>query len=137
MGCWLGLRALKSLYFNSSKVKKRQKNERFLQRILKEIMKKDNVYFTWNIRRLVNETIVPWTQGLSVLYWRLSSFKLQCHVMKILIQFLHSPKLMKASPKNGHFFPHSNFCCNRRNGFWCWIKKWSMDCYKIVYTPLQ
>ena len=35
-------------------------------------MKKNN---TWNIRHLVNETIVPLTQRPSVLYWRLSDFR--------------------------------------------------------------
>ena len=29
---------------------------------------------TWNIRRLVDKTIVPWTQRPSVLYWRLLDF---------------------------------------------------------------
>ena len=43
----------------------------FLQRILQEIMKKNT---TWNIRRLVDKTIVPWTQRPSILYWRLSDF---------------------------------------------------------------
>ena len=55
------LRALKTLYFYFCKVIKKLKNELkgFLQRILQEIMEKNN---TWNIRCLVNETIVPLTQ---------------------------------------------------------------------------
>ena len=67
------LRALKTLYFYLCKGIKNKKNKLkgFLQRILQEIMKKDN---TWNIRRLVNETIVPSTQRPSILYWRLSDF---------------------------------------------------------------
>ena len=35
----------------------------FLQRILQEIMKKNN---TWNIRRLVDDSFVPSAQGPSV-----------------------------------------------------------------------
>ena len=64
MGCWLGLRALKSLYFYFCKVIK-NKLKGFLQRILQEILKKNN---TWNIRRLVNESFVQATQQTSVLY---------------------------------------------------------------------
>ena len=58
------LRALKTLYFY---YKKKTKNnlKRFLQRILHEIMKKNN---TWNMRRLVDESFVPATQQASVLY---------------------------------------------------------------------
>ena len=44
----------------------------FLQRILQEIMKKK---YTWNIRRLVDESFVPANQQTSVLYCRLSDFK--------------------------------------------------------------
>ena len=47
MGYWLGLRALKILYFYYKKL--RYDLKQFLQRILQEIMKKNN---TWNIRRL-------------------------------------------------------------------------------------
>ena len=47
-------------------IKNKNKIERFLQRILQEIMKKNNN--TWNIRRLVDESLVPVTQRPSVLY---------------------------------------------------------------------
>ena len=72
MGCWLGLRALKTFYF-CKVIKKNTKLElkAFLQRILQEIVKKNN---TWNIRRLVNETIVQSTQQTSVLYWRFPDY---------------------------------------------------------------
>ena len=43
--------------------------KQFLPRILQEIMKKK---YTWNIRRLVDESFVPATQRTRVLYWRLS-----------------------------------------------------------------
>ena len=66
MGCWLGLRALKTLYFHFCKaIKKNWKD--FCKEFFKKLWKKNS---TWNIRRLVNETIVPSTQQPSVLYWR-------------------------------------------------------------------
>ena len=40
MGCWLGLRTLKTLYFCKVMKNKTNKLKGFLQRILKEIMKK-------------------------------------------------------------------------------------------------
>ena len=53
------LRALKTLYFYFCKVIKKKKIERMFAKNLQEIMKKNN---TWNIRCLVNETIVPSSQ---------------------------------------------------------------------------
>ena len=44
-----------------------------MQRILQEIMKKNN---TWNIRRLVEESFVPVNQQTIVLYCRLSDFRI-------------------------------------------------------------
>ena len=48
MGCWLGLRALKTRNFYFCQVIKKIKNKLkgFLQRILQEVMRKNN---TWNI----------------------------------------------------------------------------------------
>ena len=46
----------------------------FLQRILQEIMKKNN---TWNIRRLVDDSFVPSSKQPSVLYCKLTDFKLR------------------------------------------------------------
>ena len=46
--------------------------KQFLQRILQEIMKKNN---TWDIRRLIDKSVVPENQQTSVLYWRLSDLK--------------------------------------------------------------
>ena len=43
----------------------------FLQRILQEIMKKNN---TWNIRRLVDVSFVPSSKRPSVLYCKLTDF---------------------------------------------------------------
>ena len=43
----------------------------FLERILQEIMQKNNI---WNIRPLVNKMIVPSTQQPSTLYRRFSNF---------------------------------------------------------------
>ena len=40
----------------------------FLQRILQEIMKKNN---TWNIRRLVDHSFVPSAQREFILDWRI------------------------------------------------------------------
>ena len=53
MGCLLGLRALKTLYFYFCKVIK--KIERIFAKNFARNYEKNN---TWNIRRLVNETIV-------------------------------------------------------------------------------
>ena len=64
MGCWLGLRALKTLYFYKVIEKLKNKLKGFLQRILQEIMKKNN---TWNIRRMVDEMIVPLTHRPSII----------------------------------------------------------------------
>ena len=60
MGCWLGLRALKTLYFYFCKVIKNKKInwKDFCKEFCKKLWKKNH---TWNIRRLVNETIVPST----------------------------------------------------------------------------
>ena len=44
----------------------------FLQRILQEIMKKNN---TWNIRRLVDDLFVPSSQQPRILYCKLTDFK--------------------------------------------------------------
>ena len=51
------LRARKTLYFHFCKIMK-NKLKRILQRILQEIMKTNN---TWNIKRLVDESLVPAT----------------------------------------------------------------------------
>ena len=74
------LRALKTLCFYFCKFIKKMKKcieswklKPFLQRILQEIMKKNN---TWNIKCLVNESFVPVNQGTSILYCRLSDFYL-------------------------------------------------------------
>jgi hypothetical protein len=70
------LRPLKTThYFRFCKVIKKWKNElkEFLQRILQQIMKENN---TWNIRHLVDESFGPSTKQPSVLYWRLTDFKL-------------------------------------------------------------
>ena len=62
MGCWLGLKALKTLNFFLLSYKRIEKKlKEFLQRILQEIMKKND---TWNIRHLVDETIVLATQRI-------------------------------------------------------------------------
>ena len=67
------LRPLKTLYFYFCNfIKKiRNKLKGFLQRILKEIMKKNN---TWNIRHLVDDSFVPSSKGPSVLYCKLTDF---------------------------------------------------------------
>ena len=38
---------------------------------------------TWNIKRLVHETIVPSTQQPSALFWRLSDFKPACEILGV------------------------------------------------------
>ena len=47
--------------------------KRFLQRILQEIMKKKN---TWNIRRLVDDSLVPSSKQPSVSYCKLKDFRI-------------------------------------------------------------
>ena len=69
MEFWLRLRALKTINFYFRKVIEKIKDK--LKRFMQRIMKKNK---TWNIRRLVDETIIPSTQQPSVLYWRLSDF---------------------------------------------------------------
>ena len=66
MGCWLGLRALKTLYFYFCKViKKFLKNWKdFCKEFCKKLWKKNN---TWNIRCL--ESFVPVNQGTSITYY--------------------------------------------------------------------
>ena len=72
-----GLRALKTLYFYFCKIIKNENELKgFLQRILQEIMEKNN---TWNTRPLVDESFVPLTQWPTVLYWRLSDFITYTH----------------------------------------------------------
>ena len=68
-----------SIFVNLWKNKK-NKLKQFLQRILKEVVKKK--YNTWNIRRLVDKTFVPGTQWTSVLYWKLSDFRSQILFIK-------------------------------------------------------
>ena len=65
------LRALKTLYFYFCKVIKKWeiKLKGFFAKNFENNYEKNN---TWNIRRLVNETIIPSSQRPSVLYWRLS-----------------------------------------------------------------
>ena len=46
---------------------------------MQEIIKKNNA---WNIRRLVDEYFVPWTQRPSILYSRFSDFYFQLPVKK-------------------------------------------------------
>ena len=72
---------------------KKNKLKGFLQRILQEIMKKDD---TWNIRRLVNETIVPATQRiiLKILNNRVQKTKPQRNSKKTTNQKLNQPKLL-------------------------------------------
>ena len=55
MGCWLGLRALKTLYFHLCKVIYK-KSERIFVKNFSRNYEKNN---TWNIRHLFNETILP------------------------------------------------------------------------------
>ena len=57
MGCWLGLRALKTLYFYFCKVIKKKIERIFSKNFARNYEKND----TWNIKCLVNETIVPYT----------------------------------------------------------------------------
>ena len=67
-------KALKTLYFyfcNSIK-KWENKFKGFLQRILQDIMKKDNA---WNIMRLVNDSFVQSSKQPSILFCRLTEFK--------------------------------------------------------------
>ena len=54
-----------------------KKMKRILQRILQEIMKEN--YYIWNIRHLVNETIVSVTQhpAYYIEYCRISSLNTQ------------------------------------------------------------
>ena len=59
------------IYFCNFIKKKENKLRGFLQKFLKEIMKKNN---TRNIRRLVNDSFVPSSQQPSVLYLRLTDF---------------------------------------------------------------
>ena len=83
------LRALKTLYFyfcNFIKNKKINWND-FCKEFCKKLWKKKN---TWNIRRLVDETIIPSTHRPSVLYWRLSDFRKVAH--KIQLTTLTRPK---------------------------------------------
>ena len=47
--------------------------ERIFARILQEIMKKNNI---WNIRRLVDNSFVPSSKQPSVLYYKLTDFRL-------------------------------------------------------------
>ena len=61
VGCWFGLRAVKTLYFCKVIERWNNKLKGFLQIILQEIMKKN---YTWNIRCLVDETILPTTQHI-------------------------------------------------------------------------
>ena len=56
--CWLGLRALKTLYFYFCKVIKKKIERIFSKNFARNYEKND----TWNIKCLVNETIVPYTQ---------------------------------------------------------------------------
>ena len=65
------LRALKTLYFCNFIKRYENKLKGFLQRILREIMKKDN---TWNIRRLLDASFVPSSKQPSAIYRRLTFF---------------------------------------------------------------
>ena len=68
------LRALKTLYFYFCNLIKKLENKLkwFLQRILLEIMKKNN---TWIIRCLVDDSFVPSSKQTSVSYCKLTDFK--------------------------------------------------------------
>ena len=59
----------------------------FLQRILQEIMKKNN---TWNIRRLVDDSFVPSSKQPSVLYCKLTDFRASAYMCVINISLVHS-----------------------------------------------
>ena len=71
------LRALKILYFYFCNLIKKSENklQGFLQRILQEILKKNNS--TWNIRCLVDNAFVPFSKQPSILYCKLTDFKIQ------------------------------------------------------------
>ena len=71
-------------------------------------------YGTWNMRRLVDESFVPATQRPSVLYWRLSDFKLckrdsvchsSCNIWATNI-FAHNRQL-----SFGHQIQHCAYLC--------------------------
>ena len=70
-GLKLGHSKLFILIFVKLQKNKKNKLKGFLQIILQEIIKKIH---TWNIRRLVDETIVPSTHLPRVLCWRLTDF---------------------------------------------------------------
>ena len=64
MGCWLGLRALKTLYFYFCRVLKKLKKNKlkgFLQRILQEIMNKIilGTSGAWSMRRSSHQPSDP------------------------------------------------------------------------------
>ena len=59
MGGWLGLKALKTLYFHLCKLIK--KNCRILEKNFARNYEKNN---TWNIRRLVDDSMNPASQGI-------------------------------------------------------------------------
>ena len=69
------LRALKILYFYFCNLIKNSENklQGFLQRILQEILKKNNS--TWNIRCLVDNSFVPLSKQPSILYCKLTDFR--------------------------------------------------------------
>ena len=60
----------------------------FLQRILQEVMKKNN---TWNIRHLVDNSFVPLSKWPSVLYSRLTDFKSAKLELYKRILIFHNP----------------------------------------------
>ena len=85
------LRVLKTHYFyfcNFIYIKKINKLIGFLQRILEEIMKKNN---TWNIRHLIHDSVVPLSKRTSVLYCKLTEFWIMKKTFLLLLNSI--PKI--------------------------------------------